>query len=80
MNKLLINYETVAGLDQNTIQELLIDLLSFADFKYGIGYQRDYAKGPEWYPFGYDEDDPKERWLVIGIVVTILLRVSTAQA
>ena len=53
--------ETVAGFDQATMQELLVKLLPFADFKYGIGYQRDYAYGPEWYPFGILQGDSPDK-------------------
>lgn len=44
--------DAVQRLSSAYVSSLVKDLARFCNFKYGIGYQREFKKGPEWYVSG----------------------------
>jgi len=47
--------DAIHSLTKDYILKLVKDLSQFCPFKYGIGYQREFTKGPDWYVSGIIE-------------------------
>ena len=44
--------DQIVSFQKDHLEQLCTDLASFLKPRYGYGYQREFKKGPTWYPFG----------------------------